>query len=198
MIGKIFITSSGYDPDCGKPVKDPYLGPTPTLGICRRDLRKAVRRGDWVFTITGKVPRRGVPQYVMGGFQVAEKITASEAYERFPNLRLHRGPDGLVTGNVIVDAHGNRHPLDHHDPAKFESKLDNYLVGSNPICLSSPEEVAIARAETLETLCRILGKVAPSPFRLIGRSAKTLDEAQLRALRMWLGSISVRAERKAG
>jgi hypothetical protein len=26
MIGKIFITSSGYDPQLGKHVKDPYLG----------------------------------------------------------------------------------------------------------------------------------------------------------------------------
>jgi hypothetical protein len=31
MIGKIFITRSGYDPQLGKHVKDPYLGPCPTL-----------------------------------------------------------------------------------------------------------------------------------------------------------------------
>jgi hypothetical protein len=28
MIGKIFITRSGYDPQLGKHVKDPYLGAT--------------------------------------------------------------------------------------------------------------------------------------------------------------------------
>jgi hypothetical protein len=32
MIGKIFITRSGYDPQLGKHVKDPYLGANPTLG----------------------------------------------------------------------------------------------------------------------------------------------------------------------
>jgi hypothetical protein len=35
MVGKIFITRSGYDPQLGKHVKDPYLGPCPTLGACR-------------------------------------------------------------------------------------------------------------------------------------------------------------------
>jgi hypothetical protein len=33
MVGKIFITRQGYDPQLGKHVKDPYLGPNPaTLG----------------------------------------------------------------------------------------------------------------------------------------------------------------------
>ena len=31
MIGKIFVTSSGYDPEKGKDVKDPDLGPNPSL-----------------------------------------------------------------------------------------------------------------------------------------------------------------------
>ena len=35
MVGKIFITRQGYDARLGKHVKDPYLGPNPTLGACR-------------------------------------------------------------------------------------------------------------------------------------------------------------------
>ena len=35
MVGKIFITRTGYDPQLGKHVKDRYLGPRPTLGACR-------------------------------------------------------------------------------------------------------------------------------------------------------------------
>ena len=86
MIGKIFVTSSGYDPEKGKHVKDPYLGPNPSLGACRPDIREQLQKGDHVFVVSGKV--RGVDQVVLGGFEVAEKISAMEAYERFPEQRL--------------------------------------------------------------------------------------------------------------
>ncbi len=45
MIGKIFVTSSGYDPEKGKDVKDPYLGANPSLGACRPDIRKKLQKG---------------------------------------------------------------------------------------------------------------------------------------------------------
>jgi hypothetical protein len=72
MVGKIFITRQGYDPQLGKHVKDPYLGPNPTLGACRPDVRKQLTKGDHIFVISGKVP--GAPQYVMAGFEIAAKI----------------------------------------------------------------------------------------------------------------------------
>jgi len=87
MIGKIFITGSGYDPQLGKHVKDPYLGPNPTLGACRPDVREKLKEGDHLFFISGKL--RNVNQFVMGGFEIGEKIDAMAAYERFPGLRLH-------------------------------------------------------------------------------------------------------------
>ncbi len=34
--GYIYITSTGYDPEHGKSLKDPYLGDVPTLGGCPR------------------------------------------------------------------------------------------------------------------------------------------------------------------
>ena len=37
MVGKIFITRSGYDPQVGKHIKDPYLGPRPTLVLRPHD-----------------------------------------------------------------------------------------------------------------------------------------------------------------
>src|SRR5438552_12799562 len=101
MVGKIFITSSGYDPEKGKQVKDPYLGPCPTLGACRPDIRKQLQKGDHIFVVSGKVP--DADQFVIGGFEIAEKISASEAYLRFPHLRLSKRADGQVTGNVIVN-----------------------------------------------------------------------------------------------
>ena len=81
MTGKIIITSSGYDPQLGKHVKDPYLGPNPSLGACRPDIRQRLTEGDHLFFISGKL--RNVNQYVMGGFEVGEKIDAMIAYERF-------------------------------------------------------------------------------------------------------------------
>src|SRR5437764_15044154 len=104
MIGKIFVTGSGCDPVDGKHVKDPYLGPQASLGACRPDIRKRVEEGDHVFVVSGKV--RGVAQVVLGGFEVAEKISAIEAYERFPEQHLRRLANGQVTGNVIVNADG--------------------------------------------------------------------------------------------
>jgi hypothetical protein len=73
MVGKIFITRSGYDSQLlGKHVKDPYLGPRPTLGACRPDIRKHLSKGDHIFVISGKVADVG--QFVMGGFEIESKI----------------------------------------------------------------------------------------------------------------------------
>ena len=158
MKGKIFVTSSGYDPEKGKHVKDPYLGPNPTLGACRPDIRENLQKGDQIFTVSGKVP--GVAQFVMGGFEIAEKIPAIDAYERFPELRLQKLDDGQITGNVIVDAEGKQHELDHH--TKFDRRIKNYIVGTNPIVLATPAEMAEGRRMTLEILQDVFGKKGDS------------------------------------
>jgi hypothetical protein len=151
MIGKIIITRTGYDPQLGKHVKDPYLGPCPTLGACRPDLRQQLNVDDYIFVVSGKV--QGAEQFVMGGFQIAEKIHASEAYERFPHLRLRKLEDGQLTGNIIVDADGRQHELDDHE--KFEKRIENYIVGKNLIALSTPCEITEGRQHTLEILRRV-------------------------------------------
>lgn len=50
MVGKIYITRHGYDPEQGRHVKDPYLGPCPTLGACQPDIRNTLEKGweSWV------------------------------------------------------------------------------------------------------------------------------------------------------
>src|SRR3954470_15553079 len=113
MIGKIYVISSGYDPELGKHVNDPYLGPNPTLGACRPDIREKLQKGDYIFAVSGKMPNAS--QLILGGFQIAEKITALEAYERFPERRLRLLADGQLAGNVIVAANGDQHPLDSHN-----------------------------------------------------------------------------------
>jgi hypothetical protein len=150
MIGKIFITSSGYDPQLGKHVKDPYLGPNASLGACRPDLRRQVKEGDHLFVISGKIPN--VRQFVMGGFEVAQKIDAVQAYEQFPDQHLRMRDDGQLTGNVIVDASGAQHELDTHDPATFAKRTRSYIVGTDCISLVDPVEIALGREQTLDML----------------------------------------------
>ena len=125
MIGKIFITSSGYDPEFGKHVHDPYLRPRPTLGACRPDIRRQLQEGDHIFVISGKI--RQVNQYVMAGFEIDSKINAMDAYRMFPELRLRKRNDGQLTGNIIVDANGEQHKLDDHNA--FDRRIENYVVG---------------------------------------------------------------------
>src|SRR5260370_10443758 len=156
MIGKIFITSTGYDPQLGKHVKDPYLGQNPSLGACRPDIRRQVKAGDHLFLISGKLPN--VRQLVMGGFEVLKKINAQEAYNKFPDQRLRLRDDGQLTGNVIVDGGGAQHELDNHKSETFAKRTSNYIVGVNPIALIKPGEIALGRAQTLDFLREIFKK----------------------------------------
>jgi hypothetical protein len=191
--GYTFITSSGYDPEKGKLIKDPYLGDIPTLGACMPNIRRQVVEGDHIFVISGKIP--GVPQYIVGGFEVAEKITALAAYRRFPELRLRQLEDGQLTGNIIVDGRGNQHPLDTH--SSFEQRIQNYVVGRNPIALTAPHEIAQGREETLAVLRSVLRKSGLTPFNLIGRGGTRLDYKQVLELRDWLLSVKSMYRRKA-
>jgi hypothetical protein len=192
MIGKIFVTGKGCDPVEGKHVKDPYLGPNASLGACRPDIREQVHKGDQVFVVAAKV--RNVDQVVLGGFEVAEKINAIEAYERFPEQRLRLLPDGQVTGNVIVNAEGRQHELDHHD--QFARRIENYLVGTNPIALLTLEELAEGRLRTLEILQDVFGKKGKSVRQIIGRASNMTDKQVFR-LRSLLDAVkdSVRQPR---
>ena len=184
MFGKIFITSTGYDPQLGKHVKDPYLGPYPTLGACRPDIREQLQQGDHIFVISGRLPF--VNQFVMGGFEIAEKISACEAYSRFPHLRLSEREDGQVTGNVIVNAAGKQHELDHHK--SFERRIENYVVGKNLIVLSTAAEMAEGRRQTLEILRDVFEKNGDTPRAIIGRCSNLTDK-QIHELRAHLGAL---------
>lgn len=185
MVGKIFITSTGYGPQRGKHVKDPYLGATPTLGACRPDLRERLDRGDHIFVISGKIP--DAPQYVMGGFEIDAKIDAITAYSCFPEHRLRIRPDGQLTGNIIVDASGRQHPLDEHE--SFDRRIKNYVVGNNLLALTTTPEIAAGRDQTLEVLRQILQNDGSSPFEVVGHYGSTLNGKQIEQLRDWLGSI---------
>jgi hypothetical protein len=185
MVGKIFITRSGYDPQVGKHIKDPYLGPCPTLGACRPDIRRELKKGDHIFVISGRVP--SFSQFVMGGFEIEAKIPAIEAYRLFPELRLRRLPDGQLTGNVIVAADGRQHELDDH--SSFDRRIQNYVIGTNPIALETEGEITEGRKQTLEALRQILKRNGESPFEVVGRFGTKLSEKQVLELRDWLEAV---------
>ena len=187
MTGKIFITRAGYDPQLGKHVKDPYLGPRPTLGACRPDIRRKLEKGDHIFVISGKVPEFN--QFVMAGFEIESKISATEAeaYRLFPEHRLRRREDGQLTGNIIVRADGRQHELDDH--SSFDARIKNYVVGTSLIALATPEEIAKGRRQTLDALRAILHKGGSSPFAIVGRFGTQLTEKQVLELREWLETL---------
>ena len=187
MVGKIFITRSGYDPQLGKHVKDPYLGPCPTLGACRPDVRRRLGQGDHIFVISGKIPK--VNQFVIGRFEIERKLDARVAYSLFPEYRLRRREDGQLTGNIIVDAHGKQHELDDH--TSFDKRIENYVVGKNLISLSTPDEIEKGRSQTLEALCDILHKRGASPVEVVGRWGTNLSEKQILQLREWLTNLKI-------
>jgi hypothetical protein len=185
MIGKIFITRSGYDPERGKHVKDPYLGPCPTLGACRPDIRRQLEKGDHIFVVSGRIPEFN--QFVMGGFEVDRKISAIEAYRLFPEHRLRRRGDGQLTGNIIVTAEGRQSSLDDHN--SFERRIENYVIGKNLIALVTPAEITRGRQETLDALRDILRKQGDSVVDVVGRWGTKLTEKEILQLREWMLSL---------
>lgn len=182
--GYIYITSTGYDPDKGKHVKDPHLGDQPTFGACMPNIRKHVQPGDNICVISGRVPQ--YRQYIMGVFEVCEKIHADEAYKRFPQHHLQKRNDGQLTGNIITNIQGEQHHFDTHK--NFANRLANYIVGQNPIILTTSEEIARGRAKTLDFLKELFGKEGFFPRDIIGRMSK-LDQEQVEKLRSWLLSL---------
>jgi len=108
MPGKIMLTSMGMTRSSASTSRIPISGPNPTLGACRPDIREKLKEGDHLFFVTGKVPNAN--QFVMGTFEIGEKINAMAAYERFPGLRLHLREDGQLDGNIIIDENGAQQP----------------------------------------------------------------------------------------
>src|SRR5438552_440414 len=112
MKGYVYVMYKGADPAFGWQMTDPIFGKVPTLGACVPNVRRVVVPGDFIFVVSGKVP--DVQQYVVGGFEVAQKIDALTAFRRFPQNRLHERSDGTISGNVIVNGRGQHHELDNH------------------------------------------------------------------------------------
>lgn len=184
MKGYLYTMFAGADPGMGWRMTDPILSKVPTLGACMPNVRRVVVPGDMIFTVSGRCT--GVRQYVVGGFQVAEKIDALAALARFPENKQRKLDDGSLAGNIIVNADGTRSDVDYH--STFEERLANYVVGKNPIILDTPAQIARGREETLEMLGEIFARPSKKLSEITGRWRK-LDERQIEKMKSWLQSI---------
>jgi hypothetical protein len=184
MKGYIYTMFKGADPASGWQMTDPIFGPVPTLGACMPNIRRAVTLGDHIFVVSGRV--EGTRQYIVGGFEVEEKIDALAAYHRFPENRQHRRSDGTVGGNIIITPDGGHSSLDYHQ--NFERRIENYVIGKNSLHLETASEVMRGRDETVDVLSEIFDRGGNTPSEIIGRWRK-LDGTQITELRDWLTSL---------
>lgn len=186
MPSYMYISSPSSDPGSGRPLNDPLFGPVPTLGACVPNLRRQVTKGDWIFVVSGR--RAKLQQYLIGGIRVSEKISAISAYQRFPEHRMGLSGEGHIIGNVAVDEHGRKHPLDDHDEVGFDRRVENYLVGDTSVQLSSEREVTIGRERTLKFLSDLRAKPANRVIDVIGRASK-LDDDEVRKVLAWFDQV---------
>ncbi len=184
MKGYIYTMFRGADPGVGWRMTDPLFGRVPTLGACMPNIRRAVVPGDFVFVVSGSVS--GVRQYVVGGFRVAEKINALEAFERFPENRMRKHGDGTLVGNVIVNSDGSQNKHDYHK--NFAKRIENYIVGRDPIVLKTHDEIEVGREQTLEVLQDVFDTKRKSVGNIVSRWRR-LNEAQIDTLSTWLKHI---------
>jgi hypothetical protein len=184
MKGYIYTMFAGADPGVGWKMTDPIYGKTPTLGACMPNIRKVVERGDYIFSISGRV--KDVKQYVVGGFSVDDKINALAAYNRFPENRMIVQQDGTLFGNIIIDKDGNHLEYDYH--SNFEKRIDNYIIGKDPVFIEGEKQIEKAREETLYMLNNLFNAKKESVSKIIARWRK-LDEAQVKDLLGWLKQI---------
>ncbi|MFT3673516.1 hypothetical protein [Aestuariivirga sp.] len=186
MSSVIYITGRGADPGAGRFLGDPTFKPIASLGACMPNVRRMVQKGDWIFVISGKTV--SLPQYIIGGIKVAEKITALEAFERYPSNRLRLDDDGRVIGNIPVDANGVKHPLDGHRENGFERRALNFIVGGQSIHFDKPREIERSREETLRVLAELKNKQGNRPIDIIGRFSKVEDE-KLSSILNWMKKV---------
>ncbi|MDJ1500326.1 hypothetical protein [Xanthocytophaga agilis] len=188
MKGYIYTMYAGADPGMGWNLTDPIFGKIPTLGACMPNIRRSVTTGDYIFSISGRV--LNVKQYIVGGFEVDEKLDALTAYDKFPEYRMEKDEHGSLKGNIIIDQNGNHLDFDYH--TNFETRINNYVVGKNPIFLDDKKSIDKAREETIDILNYLFNKKEDSVHKIIGRWRK-IDTSQINDLISWFKEVRNRS-----
>lgn len=187
MKGYIYTMFPGADPGAGWKLNDPIFGRRPTLGACMPNIRRVVDRGDYIFVVSGRV--KNLKQYVVGGFKVDQKLDALAAYQLFPENRQLKRPDGSLAGNIIIDEKGNHLEIDYHD--NFARRVENYIVGADPIVIDGASSIERAREQTIPILSDIFEKPGSRIIDIIGRWRK-LDQEQIGELVGWMKRVGER------
>ncbi|WP_420578350.1 hypothetical protein [Ekhidna sp.] len=188
MKGYIYTMYQGADPGNGFTLTDPiYDKEVVTMGACMPNIRRFVDKNDYIFNISGRVT--SLKQYVVGGFQVDKKIDALTALNDYPQNQLKKKDDGTFRGNIIIDSEGNHLDYDYH--SNYEKRLDNYILGKDPIFINEEDEIKRAREETLDILKDIFQKDGDSVFGVIGRFRK-MNEKQIDQLINWMDKIKLK------
>lgn len=177
MKGYIYKLYKGADPHVGWTFNDPIFSKKASLGACMPNIRRTVDIGDWVFCISGKIAEKA--PYIVGGFQVDEKISAIEANLKYPEFRLQKNEKGQIVGNIIVDNNGNHHPLDDHD--NYQKRSENYILGENKIYIESKASIELGRLKTLEILQSVFDKKVNRLDDIVPRWRK-MNEQQIEAM----------------
>jgi hypothetical protein len=185
MKGYIYTMAAGADPGHGWIMNDPIFNDVPTLGACVPNIRRVVEEGDYIFVVSGSV--RNEKQFVVGCLAVDEKISALAAYRRFPQNRLQRGDSGQLLGNVIVNSRNEHHPLDDHN--NFSKRVENYIVGRDPVVLATPTQQSAGRESTVDFLSHLFGRRGTRVFDIIGRHRK-MSEDQVKETVDWLRDLA--------
>ena len=84
--------------------------------------------------------------------------------------------------------------LDHHEKETFGERIENYLVGTNPIALLTLEEIAEGREQTLDILREVFDMKGDSIRDLMGRG-RNMTEEQVLKLRALLEAVKKSASK---
>ena len=197
MKGRIYISGAFRNVSrtrCGGGVgwidNDPHFWTTPpTWGICRSDLRKLVRPGDYVFFVLPK--NADAPQMIYAYLKVKRKVDHLAAYHR-PELRRKRmrpSAPGRPNGNIIVDARGRYNPLDGNPDhrKRFRRIREHYVVGD----ARESEFLSRKRIERLaprfaDELRRVFRTNKRRVIDVISRWGRVMNEEQVDDLSSWL------------
>jgi hypothetical protein len=159
----------------------------PTWGICRTDYRRVIKNGDYIFYVLSKASE--LPQMIYGYFQVKDKITHIQAFNRH-ELASKRMGNKNPNGNIIVDANGQYNRFDGGSHEKrFEKIKLYYVIGdeSNSEFLTEKKIRQLAPS-FLFTLNKIFESNENSVFKVIGRSGRRMSEKHVNQLLAWLYS----------
>ncbi|MCX2473529.1 MULTISPECIES: hypothetical protein [Pedobacter] len=184
MKGYIYTMFKGADPSMGWDMTDPIFTKVPTMGACRPDIRRAVERGDYIFSVSGRIVN--VKPHIVGAFSVDDKINSLAAFDRFPENRMEVDQEGKFHGNIIFDKNGNHLPFDYH--TNHDRRIDNYIIGKDAIFFDAEEEIKKAKEETVAVLNDIFGKNEEKVHKILGRWRK-MDSAQVNDLLSWMNRI---------